>query len=209
MKQLVVILLFVLGLPVCAGAQSFLGNLKKKTPGGGVVTVSEGADIDELVDNARLDGGAAAAQGTAAGAAKGPAVAAARPSGQSEGVARPADTRQGQAATQQGAQRDDGEQAADSSKKVMAGAGKVVGYRIQVFAGGNSREDRQRAERISGAIKRRFPDLPVYVHFYSPRWICRAGNFRAYEDAARVLRDIKGMGYSQACIVKGKINVRR
>lgn len=53
----------------------------------------------------------------------------------------------------------------------------------------------------------RYPNLPIYVHFYNPRWICRVGNFRSYSEAARVLKDIKAMGYSQACIVKGKINL--
>ena len=99
-------------------------------------------------------------------------------------------------------------QSVSHGKKVMTNTHKVVGYRIQAYSGGNSREDRQKAERISSAIKSRFPELPVYVHFYSPRWICRVGNFRTYEDAAKMLKEIKGMGYTQACIVKGKINVR-
>ena len=89
----------------------------------------------------------------------------------------------------------------------MRGGRKVTGYRVQAYSGGNSRADRQKAENIGNAIKMRFPDLPIYVHFYSPRWICRVGNFRTYQEANEVLKEVKSMGYRQACIVKGKITV--
>ena len=58
------------------------------------------------------------------------------------------------------------------------------------------------------AIKMRYPDQPVYVHFYSPRWICRVGNFRSLEEARKMLAKVKAMGYRQACLVKGKITVQ-
>ena len=92
-------------------------------------------------------------------------------------------------------------------KKVMKGY-KVTGYRVQVFAGGNTRNDRLKAERIGSEIKGQFPDIPVYVHFYSPRWICRIGNFRTYEEAHEVLARVKSYGYKSAIIVKGKITVQ-
>ena len=91
-------------------------------------------------------------------------------------------------------------------KKVMKGI-KVVGYRVQVFAGGNTRKDRLKAERIGSEIKGLFPGVPVYVHFYSPRWICRIGNYRTYEEAHSVLQRVKNSGYQSAIIVKGKITV--
>lgn len=95
----------------------------------------------------------------------------------------------------------------DTSKKVMRRSYKVNGYRVQVFAGGNSRADKQKAQQAGNAVKRAMPDQPVYVHFYSPRWICRVGNYRSYEEANRVLSQVKKLGYKQACIVSGKINV--
>ena len=91
-------------------------------------------------------------------------------------------------------------------KKVMKGV-KVAGYRVQVFAGGNTRNDRLKAERIGSEIKGLFPGVPVYVHFYSPRWICRMGNYRTYEEAHAVLQRVKNNGYQSAIIVKGKITV--
>ena len=68
--------------------------------------------------------------------------------------------------------------------------------------------DREKARNIGDAIKMAFPDQPVYVHFYSPRWICRIGNFRTYEEAHAMLQEIQKMGYKQASIVKGKISVK-
>ena len=85
---------------------------------------------------------------------------------------------------------------------------KVAGYRVQVFAGGNTRNDRMKAERIGSEIKSLFPGVPVYVHFYSPRWICRMGNYRTYEEAHAVLERVKNNGYQSAIIVKGKITVQ-
>ena len=93
-------------------------------------------------------------------------------------------------------------------KKVMGRSYKVNGYRVQAFAGGNTRADRQKAQNIGEAIKLKFPEQPIYVHFYSPRWICRIGNFRTYEEAHAMLLEIKKMGYKQASIVKGKISVQ-
>ena len=81
------------------------------------------------------------------------------------------------------------------------------GYRVQVYAGGNSRDARVKAERTGREINALFPREPVYVHFYSPRWICRMGNYRTYEEAHQVLNAVKKLGYQSAIIVKGKITV--
>lgn len=95
----------------------------------------------------------------------------------------------------------------DMRKKVMRGARKVTGYRVQAFAGGNTRADKRKAQQAGNDIKMRFPDQPIYVHFYSPRWICRVGNYRSLSEARRMLKAIKGMGYKAAVIVKGQITV--
>ena len=96
----------------------------------------------------------------------------------------------------------------DTRRKVMRGGYKVNGYRVQAFAGGNQRKDRQKAEQVGNTIKANYPDTPVYVHFYSPRWICRVGNYRTYEEAHEMLMNIRNkLGISGASIVKGKITV--
>lgn len=96
----------------------------------------------------------------------------------------------------------------DTRKKVMRGGYKVDGYRVQAFAGGNSREDKRKAQQAGDKIKAAYPDQPVYVHFYSPRWICRVGNYRSMEEASRMLTAVQALGYKQAVIVKGKITVQ-
>lgn len=95
----------------------------------------------------------------------------------------------------------------DTSRKVMRNTYKVTGYRVQVYAGGNSRNDKNKAETIGNQIKSHFPDQPVYVHFYSPRWICRMGNFRSYDEAQEMLQKVRAAGFKQASLVKGKITV--
>jgi len=95
----------------------------------------------------------------------------------------------------------------DTRKKMLVGGRKVTGYRVQAYAGGNKRADRQNAEKAGNTIKRKYPDVPVYVHFYSPRWICRVGNYRTYEEAYQMLKNVKSLGFKQACIIKTKITV--
>ncbi|MCH3981460.1 MAG: SPOR domain-containing protein [Prevotella sp.] len=96
----------------------------------------------------------------------------------------------------------------DMRKKVMRRSYKVNGYRVQVFSGGNSRQDKIKAQKAGNNVKMAFPELPVYVHFYSPKWVCRVGNFKSYEEAHRVLQKVMKMGYRSATILRGKITVQ-
>jgi type IV secretory pathway VirB10-like protein len=114
------------------------------------------------------------------------------------------------ATTAEGVQHDDGEEPTpvDTRKKVMRKSYRVTGYRVQAYAGGNQRKDRQRAEQIGNEIKMNYPEEPVYVHFYSPRWICRVGNYRTYEEAHQMLLNLRKLGFTSATIVKGKISIQ-
>ena len=85
---------------------------------------------------------------------------------------------------------------------------KINGYRVQAYLGGNSRSDREKAQQVGNAIKKKYPLEPIYVHFYSPRWTCRVGTYRTYEDAKKMLDNVKKMGYKEATILKGKITVQ-
>ena len=46
----------------------------------------------------------------------------------------------------------------DMRKKVMRKSYKVTGYRVQAFAGGNSRNDRLKAEQTGNQLKVHFPE---------------------------------------------------
>ena len=95
----------------------------------------------------------------------------------------------------------------DTVSSVMRHGYKTTGYRVQAFAGGNTRKDRQKAERTGNNMRQLFPGEDVYVRFYSPRWVCRVGNYLSYEEAHEKLLLIRKMGYETATIVKGKIIV--
>ena len=197
MKRIAVIAILT---TVCLGgaqAQTFLDRLKKPTKDKAVVTVTQDAAIDKLVNGDitakttvvnKKEPAASTKKEPAATTKKEPAHSATTtttPPASSSTIDEP-----------------------DMSKKVMKNSYKVTGYRVQAFTGGNTRSDRQAAENVGNAIKRRFPEQPIYVHFYSPRWICRVGNFRTYEEAHAMLMEIREMGYKQASIVKGKISVQ-
>ncbi len=96
----------------------------------------------------------------------------------------------------------------DTTAKKATKSFRTTGYRVQVYAGGNSRKDRQTAERIGNEVRMLFPTEAVYVHFKSPRWLCRMGNYRTQEEAMHALQDVKKLGYSAATIVKGKITLQ-
>lgn len=107
---------------------------------------------------------------------------------------------------EEGSNEDSGEEYVPS-KKIMVNSYKTDGYRVQAYAGGNTKKDKTTAESMGSKIKQLLPDQPVYVHFNSPRWICRVGNFRSYEEAHQIMVFLREQGFKQATIVKGKITV--
>ncbi len=180
-------------LMVCAltaNAQTYTDILQSRGTGSGSVKIVQSADIAAVV-NGKIN-----------------VPAEPKPSAKETAAAKPAATEKPAASQQKTSEKEnesDEPVNVDTSKKVIKNAQKVNGYRVQVFSGGNSREDKNKAEAIGERIKRLFPDQPVYVHFYSPRWICRMGNYRTYEEAQSMLSRVKEAGYRQASLVKGTI----
>ena len=68
---------------------------------------------------------------------------------------------------------------------------KAKGYRIQVFAGNNTRASKERANEVDRYIRSKYPDLPVHTEFKNPRWLCTVGDFLYYEEAYDVLRKLR------------------
>lgn len=176
---------------VAAGAQTFVNRLRTPVKGQGRITVTHDAEIDALVNGASAS--AAQKQTKAAVTASKPAAT---------------ETRKTNTNTATAPKTESAQETADAQKKPTGRSYKVDGYRVQAYAGGNTRRDRQAAEQTGNSIKAKFPSEQIYVHFYSPRWICRVGNYRTYEEAHRMLLAIQGLGYKQASIVKGKITVQ-
>ena len=85
---------------------------------------------------------------------------------------------------------------------------KVNGYRVQIYAGSNSRSSRKDAEKTAHRFKGFFPKVPVYTHFYPPRWVCRAGDFRTEEQAVAFMHKIKQLKiFSGVIVVKTAVLV--
>lgn len=83
---------------------------------------------------------------------------------------------------------------------------KASGYRVQVYAGSNTRDSKKEAEDIGARVKNLFPELRVYTFFTPPRWICRVGDFRSIEEANAMMRKLKSTGqFSEVSIVREQI----
>ena len=222
MKKFVTLFIIIICSVTFADAQTFLDHLQKKEPGKASVKVSQSKDIDELVNGKVKITITTLPQAPTTGKSKQddkPSIHPLTPQKQDKITDKTKEDRNNKQessakATERRATKEDTSTfeldipTIDMRKKVMRKSYKINGYRVQAFAGGNSRADRLRAESIRDNIKQVLPNEPIYVHFYSPRWICRVGNYRSYEEAARILKQVKGLGYKQACIVRGKITVQ-
>ena len=201
MKRIAIIALLTVQCISGAQAQTFLDRLKQPTKDKAVVTITQDAAIDKLVNGNNATNATIETK-------KAPANTTKKENATSNTATSNATSNTATPSSNTSASHASSTEEPDMSKKVMKNSYKVTGYRVQAFAGGNTRNDRRTAETVGNNIKRRFPEQPIYVHFYSPRWICRVGNFRTYEEAHAMLLEIREMGYKQASIVKGKISVQ-
>ena len=86
---------------------------------------------------------------------------------------------------------------------------KSSGYRVQVYAGSNSRVARNEATQVGERVKGYFPEVNVYTFFASPRWLTRIGDFRSIEEADAMMRKLKSTGiFKEVAIVKDNINIQ-
>ena len=236
MKKLACILWLTLCATLSVSAQTFLDHIKKREAGMGVVTVTQSKDIDEIVNGRPITKVTTQPQEKKENPPKSVSTTQrpekdkkeTRPTTNhatdkdSAKQVRPKETtekkpneqretteqKRTDSTTKTPESEEEEAPIVDMRKKVMRGSRKIVGYRVQAFSGGNSRIDRQKAEQASIVIKTKYPEEPVYVHFYSPHWICRVGNYRTFEEANSMLQKVKALGYRQANIVKGKITVQ-
>lgn len=98
-----------------------------------------------------------------------------------------------------------------ASAAVMNGEERVAktsGFRVQVYAGNNSRQARNEASQMAAGVRSMFPELQVYTHFVNPRWLCQVGDFRSIEEADVVMRKLKETGdFKEVSIVRAQINI--
>ena len=224
MKRFVSLFIITLSMTATGYAQTYLQHLQQKNPGLGTVTVNQSKAIDELVNGkvptpTPQDNKTKTTPTTPTTNKNTTKVQEPQKKNYPDSLKKPehhetTPEKEKTVAHETPAKKAEPEKEenetpmVDMRKKVMRSSYKVTGYRVQAYAGGNSRNDRLKAEQIGNAIKMKFPDQPVYVHFYSPRWICRVGNYRTLGEAQKMLHKIRAMGYNQACLVKGKITVQ-
>ena len=210
MRRIITILTLCAGIAINASAQAFTQRIQQQNNNGqGTVTIHQDDDINKLVNSEVLNNKRPAAQQNTVTTPGTKATQPTTPNTPTTPGTKPSTTKPATPNSATAENDDETEETSpDLSKKVMRGGVKVNGYRVQAFAGGNSRKDRIQAEQIGNNIKSHFANVPVYVHFYSPRWICRVGNYRTYEEAHHMLVQLRNLGYNQASIVKGKITVQ-
>ena len=213
MKPFVLTIILVIGAVTKLQAQSFLQHIQKKEAGKATVTVVQSHDIDELVDNADVSGHKKVEtkkpENTNTTNTTTHKPGKTDNNKKDEHPANRNNIQHGEhnAHTENNAETENDAETIDTRRKLPKRSYKVNGYRVQVLSGGNSRADKNRVQQAGNDVKAVFPELPVYVHFYSPRWICRIGNFRTYEEASHILKQLKKLGFKEACIVSGKITV--
>lgn len=226
MRNFIVFFIFMLFAGLSAEAQKYTDQVQKRVKGQGTVTITQSEAITNLVNGKRPGKQADTAKTTPADKKTIPPVAPDTMTVNRNKAYQEKNKKQSPDSTkkteQQGknippvspmtpeAREGDNTEppVVDTSKKVMLRSYKADGFRVQAFAGGNTRNDKIQARETGNRIKMAFPDQPVYVHFYSPRWICRVGNYKSMEEADIMLRKVKALGYKQATIVKGKITLQ-
>ena len=170
-----------------ADAQTYTERVQKKVEGQGTVTIHQSDEIDQLVNDPTATG--VQSQGSSNNDKKPTTPSKGNEQAKKETTS-PSDTGNGEEVT--------------TPRRTQ----RMAGYRVQAFAGGNTRKDRQMAEQARNNIKAHFSNVSVDVHFYSPRWICRVGNYRTYEEAHQMMVALQNLGYKQASIVKSKVSVQ-
>jgi cell division septation protein DedD len=185
MKKIISIFCLAL-VALTTNAQTFLDNLQKEQAGQGSVTVIEDPEIDSLVNGKG-----------------GPVIP-------DPVVQKPVHKQEvKKTLTPEEEEAENIARVLDTRKKIMSNSYKTQGYRVQVYSGGSTRTDRQQAETTGAVMKTNFPNEPIYVHFYSPSWKCRMGNYKNLNEAREILAKVKKLGYKDACIIKGTITLRR
>jgi len=67
------------------------------------------------------------------------------------------------------------------------------GYRIQVYSGNNQRVSKDEATSLQSKVKELFPDTDAEIKYNAPFWKLHVGNFRSFEEASLILRQLHGI----------------
>ena len=208
MKQLLLILILTVFSGLAAQAQQtlpFTRQLQEQKAGQGTVVLIQDEEITRLVNNMPVE------TSVVETASKAKPERATKPKG-STAPAKPAvNNKPNNASTPVTPNVDTKVPERPSASTTYTGRRvrqKVQGYRIQVFSGSGNAQAKQTAKAMEAKIRSAFPELAVYCHFKSPRWICRAGDFATRAEAQRYLTKIRNLNItSEASIVSDQVFV--
>lgn len=193
MKHFILALLLLL--PLTASAQ-FTAHVRRTVKGGGRVEVVQDTAITRAVDGLpplapKVELPAKSQAGATSPAGQSPAQRGAAAGG---GLAEPLPS----------------VETTEPAQPVYRPGGrhKARGFRIQVFTGNNSREDKAKAEKMKRDFQTAFPELSFYITFRSPRRFCRVGDFRTRQEAARYVTLIRRRRLSvEAHVVPSEVSL--
>ena len=188
-------------LPLNAGAQTFTDRIQQQATGEGTVTIHHDVVIDQLVN------GTTNTQPVQTGTPNKQTTSTPSKPNKQTATNHQTPVTQNQTPVTQNQTPVTQDQTPVTQEDAPVKRYRTTGYRVQVFRGGNSKADRQKAEGAGNRIREAFPGHAVYVEFFSPEWTCRVGNFRDIEDARKMRDEIRRMGFETATIVRGKIIV--
>lgn len=105
----------------------------------------------------------------------------------------------------------DGETTEGEATESRPRGGKIVGYRVQVYADNNVRSAKSEARQRERMVGGTFPQWDTYVTYASPYWRLRIGDFRTQYEAERAAADIRRQfpRYAKEVrVVRDRVNAR-
>ncbi|MDE5668790.1 MAG: SPOR domain-containing protein [Duncaniella sp.] len=70
-------------------------------------------------------------------------------------------------------------------------AGRLAGYRVQVFSDNNVRTAKAEAASKQRVISARFPQYQTYVRYTSPYWRLKVGDFKTQQEANAAAEELR------------------
>ena len=67
------------------------------------------------------------------------------------------------------------------------------GYRIQAYSGNNQRISKDEASSLRAKIIELHPNIEADVRYNAPFWKLHVGNFRSFEEASLMLRELRNL----------------
>ena len=68
---------------------------------------------------------------------------------------------------------------------------KTMGYRIEVYSGNLQQKSRDEAVLLQKQIEEEMPGIGTYLKWEAPIWRLHLGNFRSYEEAMSMVRELR------------------